>query len=99
MQISPDNFRRWLGAGFLTVAVALLVLGLTVLESRLKGVKYMFYWVACFGFTGLAAATALLDLVIVRWQSREAQRRLIEKTVEELKKAKLRREAEENGAG
>ena len=98
MPFSPDNFRRWLGAAFLTIAVGMLVAGLTVLEARLKGVSFIIYWVACFGFTGLAAMTALLDMLIVRWQSRAAQRKMIEKTMEEVKLARARHAKENDDA-
>lgn len=76
-----DPIRRWFGNVFLTVAVGMLVAGLTLLEPRLKGFDFIFFWMVCFAFTGLAAVMALWDAYVVRRQSREEQQRLIEETL------------------
>src|SRR5882724_7228505 len=76
-----DPIRRWLGIVFLTVAVAMLVAGLTFLEPHLKKVDFLVYWLVCFVFTGLAAITALWDAYVVRRASRGEQQRLIEDTL------------------
>ena len=76
-----DPIRRWFGNVFLTVAVGMLVAGLTLLEPRLKGVDFVVYWLGCFAFTGLAAVMALWDACVVRRQSRREQQRLIEETL------------------
>ncbi|MDQ6630863.1 MAG: hypothetical protein M3Y82_03790 [Verrucomicrobiota bacterium] len=86
MARSSRSFRREIGAGFLTVAVGMLVLGETILKSRLSGVAFIFYWISCFSFSGLAAITALVDLFIVRRQSREARRELVDRTLLKIKK-------------
>ena len=76
-----DPLRRWVGLSFLTVAVGMLVAGLTVLENRLTRIDFLLYWLACFVFTGLAALTALWDASVVRRQSRREQQRLINETL------------------
>ena len=76
-----DPIRRWVGLSFLTIAVGMLAAGLTVLETRLKRMDFLLYWLVCFVFTGLAALTALWDASVVRRQSRREQQRLIDETL------------------
>lgn len=79
MEKSSDALRRRAGLVFLTTALVLLVLGLTVLQSVLgKGLLFIFYWLGCMAFTGLALLNALLDLLIVRGRARREQRLLLE---------------------
>ena len=91
MTLPRDPLRRWVGLGFLTVAVGMLVVGLTVLEGRLKRVDFLIYWLVCFVFTGLAAMTALWDASVVRRQSRVEQQRLIQETL-----ARTARDSQQN---
>lgn len=81
MTCPRDPLRRWVGLAFLTVAVGMLVAGLTVLEARLKRIDFLLYWLVCFVFTGLSAMTALWDGAVVRRQSRLEQQRLIQETL------------------
>lgn len=55
----------------------MLVWGQTFLKERLDGAAYLIYWSVCFLFTFLAIGTALLDLLLVRHQSRIARREIL----------------------
>lgn len=70
-----DARRRWFGAFFLVVAVGMLVWGETFLQGTLMRhpFAFLFYWLGCFGLTGLALLTALLDAYILRRRTREQQ--------------------------
>ena len=93
MRPTSDTIRRWTGAIFLTIAVAMLVAGLTILEGRLHSFTYIYYWMGCMAFTLAAAVVALLDISAVRRKAIQAQRELIEDTV-----AQIQRE-QESGQG
>jgi len=80
---SRDARRRWFGSFFLIVAAGMLIWGLTVLRSHLKGAAFVIYWLACFGLTGLAVLTALIDIIILRRQARQQQHDLFRKTFSE----------------
>lgn len=82
METSPVNFRRWAAGIFLVAAVLMLVLGMTHFSDRLEGKDFLIYWLTCFLFTGLAALFALIDVAIIRRQSRNEQRELIKETLE-----------------
>ena len=86
-----DPIRRWVGLSFLTIAVGMLAAGLTVLETRLKRIDFLLYWLVCFVFTGLAAMTALWDASVVRRQSRLEQQRLVQETL-----ARTARDSQQN---
>lgn len=88
MALSPDKVRRWVGALFLLAAVLMLIAGQTFLKAKLHDLAFVHYWLICFAFTALAGMTAWLDLRIVRSKSREEQRRLIEKTLQEARKGR-----------
>ena len=64
----------------------MLIYGLTALEGKLSNHDFVSYWMVCLVFTVLAAWMALLDLRTIRYQSREAQRELIEQTLEEVER-------------
>jgi hypothetical protein len=83
METPPMNFRRWAAGIFLCAAMMMLVFGLTLFSSRLKGTDFLVYWLLCFVFTGLAVIFALVDLAIVRRKSREEQRELINETLKQ----------------
>ena len=63
----------------------MLVLGLTVLAGRLKSYPFLIYWSVCLCSTVLAALIALIDLLLLRRQLRQAQKLLIEQTLREAK--------------
>ena len=65
-------------------AVAMLVLGQTVLKSYLDGATFIFFWLACFLLTGLTIVTALIDARAVRQSAREQQHDLLQDTLEKI---------------
>ena len=66
----------------LIIAVALLVAGLTVFRSWLNPhehpMRFILYWLACVWETLLVLLLALLDLLLVRAQTRDARKILRE---------------------
>lgn len=73
----PQNFRRWSGGIYLAAAIIMLVLGATVLNNRLQGLFFIYYWLICALCTCLAFMIALLDLRAVRRRSQQAQNDLV----------------------
>ena len=80
--VSPT--RRRLAGLFLLLATVMLTLGMTVFGRRLKGYDFLVYWTVCFGLTALAGATALWDLLVIKHQSRKAQRDLIREALNQV---------------
>lgn len=72
--------RRWFGAVVLLSALAMLILGDTILKGRLIGLGYLLYWLGCFTLTALAMGVAFLDVRALQERARKEQRELIEKT-------------------
>ncbi len=56
----------------------MVVLGVTVLMERLRGVTYALYWSLCFIVTVAALVIACCDLVMVRRAGRRVRRSLFE---------------------
>jgi hypothetical protein len=74
MPEDTDLLRRRIGFGFLAIALLQLVLGFTILKTLLgQGLLFVFYWLACIGFTILALLNALLDMFIVRSRARREE--------------------------
>jgi hypothetical protein len=65
------------------MAAGLLIWGQTVLKPHLEGLWYLLYWSLCFLFTIAAIFIALLDVRAVRRRTREEQRDLIQRTLQE----------------
>ena len=84
MELSVTSRRRWVGALALVAALAMLVVGLTVLQGRLDALGFVIYWMVCFAFVGLALVMAFLDMRSLQNQTREEQRRLLETTIQEI---------------
>jgi len=57
-----DRLRRTLGLVFLSVAAGFTGLGLTVLEPRLRGGKFLIYWLVPALGAAAALVCALIDL-------------------------------------
>ena len=68
----------------------MLIAGETVLQNRLSPVGFVVFWLGCMVFTAMAIGAALLDLFRVRTENRDAQRALIEETLQEVEREKLR---------
>jgi hypothetical protein len=83
---SADALRRWLGLFCLAVAAGLLIWGQTILKPHLDGVAFLLYWFACFSFTIAAIVIALLDVRVLRRRNRDEQRKLIERTLDQLER-------------
>ena len=86
MKLFSGNRRRMVTGIFLGAALLMLILGLTVLSGTLKRDSFLIYWLTCFLLTGLAAILALVDMMIIRRQSRDEQRELIKTTLEQAEK-------------
>jgi hypothetical protein len=84
MPRSPDIFRRVLGAVCLAISAGMLIAGETVLNDKLRGVTFIYYWLTCVIFTGFTLMIALVDLRVVRMRSRREQGKLIEEALREI---------------
>ncbi len=62
----------------------MLALGTTVLKARLQRESFIYYWLACIGFTAATMVIALLDFRAVRRRSQMEQKELIESTLREI---------------
>jgi integral membrane sensor domain MASE1 len=71
---------HWIAGVFIFVAIAMVVLGETVLAGHLRDYDYVFYWGACMIVTLLAAFAAVFDMVAIRRESRREHHRLAEDT-------------------
>ncbi len=78
--------RRLAGALFLAGAIIMLVIGETVLKSRLKDLSFLVYWLICFVLTGLAIFVAFLDASAVGRRTRLEARDLLETTLGRIEK-------------
>ncbi|MDB6054000.1 MAG: hypothetical protein JWN25_1523 [Verrucomicrobiales bacterium] len=101
MHLFQESTRRILGAVLLTLSGLQVVGGLTFLETflrRTSPIVYILYWIVCFGFTGLALMIALLDAMLVRRESSDQHKKLIEDTLRlvEKEKERIRREEEQS---
>jgi Na+/melibiose symporter-like transporter len=78
--IRDHNTRRKMMFAVLLIALLLLVLGFTVLQSALNPrehpIRFLFFWVTCGWLTFTAMLLAFFDLLMVRLEARRAQRRL-----------------------
>ena len=83
MKFCSGNRRRVVTGFFLGVAFLMLVLGMTLLSGHLRKDAFLIYWLTCFLLTGLAAILALVDMMMIRRESRDEQRELIKTTLEQ----------------
>ncbi|MEO6034253.1 MAG: hypothetical protein ABIQ35_03265 [Verrucomicrobiota bacterium] len=83
MKTGPVSPRRFVTGIFLLTALGMLVLGLTPFSSKLSGTRFVMYWLICFLLTGFAAILALVDVALIRRDSKRKQRELIESTLTE----------------
>lgn len=86
MALSSTARRRILGSLFLLTALAMLILGQTVLWDRLVGVDFVFYWMACVIMTGLAVLTAILDFRALVQRSYKEQHDLLVSAIQDIEK-------------
>ena len=100
MALDATARRRWFGACVLLTALAMLICGETVLKGTLGNLAFVFYWMVCFGLTGLAILIAFLDARALQQRTRQEQRRLFEATLKEIEaEAKNRPRRRDRGQG
>jgi hypothetical protein len=81
MGLETTSRRRLAGVLFLVGALIMLVVGETVLKSRLKDLSFLVYWLICFVLTGMAIFVAFLDASEVGRRTRREARDLLETTL------------------
>jgi 4-hydroxybenzoate polyprenyltransferase len=92
--LKPEQVqRRWFCLIFLGAAFLMVVLGSTVLSSRLSGMTFLLYWFVCLFLTIFAMIAALIDVMAIRRSAMEEQKRLIEETI---RRAQEKKNKEEN---
>ena len=94
MGSKTDMRRRWLGGIFLVIAIAMLVIGETVLQHRLSPMGFLIFWMLCFVFTALAIMVAFRDVIAQQRRARELQRELLEDTLREIVEKQKRQSKE-----
>jgi membrane protein implicated in regulation of membrane protease activity len=93
MANNQDTRRRWLGVFFLAAALAMLVVGQTVLKESLSPRAFLAYWLACFVFTCLAILVALLDFSAIRRRTRQEHRDMFHDTLQQIARKKQSRDS------
>jgi len=73
------------------LALVLVILAVTLLESILSGVALLGYWLVCLMLTMVALVSAWLELKRVQARGRAEQRALLEKTLREVQHEKSAR--------
>lgn len=102
MGLDATARRRWFGALVLVLALAMLVLGETVLKGKMGDVAFLLYWLICFVFTALAIVVAFRDVKAVQHEVRSEQRTLLEsalKDIESEARSKQKRAKKNGGKG
>jgi len=88
MAVSAEKVRRWIGGGFLGAALAMVITGETVLKNRLQPTGFVFFWLGCLIFTGLAMIVAIIDFAAQQRRAQEEQRKLFETTLDDIARKK-----------
>jgi hypothetical protein len=70
---------RICGGVLLTACALMVVLGMTVLDKRLSGIQFAFYWTWCLLLTFGAIILALGDMLLVRRTLNRTRRELFER--------------------
>ena len=88
MLTSVDARRRWFGAFFLIIAGGLMVWGFTFMGEILarNPIFFVLYWCACLGFTLLAFAIALYDMIVMRRRLRDEKRNAFNRAFSDIDK-------------
>jgi ABC-type uncharacterized transport system permease subunit len=81
MALDTTARRRWLGAGTLLAALAMVICGETVLRDRLGPLATVIYWLVCLILTSVAIIIALLDFRALGLRTQREQRDLFEATL------------------
>lgn len=85
---------RIVGTVCLLLAMGMLAGDATWLKSRLTDAAFLSYWLLCFLFTAVAIGCAVLDARTLRRRTRDEQRALLERTLQEIQQAKTRQSRE-----
>ena len=93
MKFNAKFRRRLFGAVCLGAAGVMLLAGETNPPSGTNPLKFVSYWLACFGFASLAIGAAVLDLRAVRREARAVQRDLLKDALLEIEAEKRRRQS------
>lgn len=83
--------RRTTGGLCVGGALVMLVVGETRLQPGGSHLGFALYWLGCFALAIAAMILALLDLLAVRSEARQAQRSLFEETLVQIQKEKRQR--------
>ena len=94
MDLDATARRRWFGGIVLFAALAMLLVGETLLKGRLAGSSFLIYWLVCFALTTLAIIIAFLDVRALQRRIHQEQRELLETTLK-----KIEREAKNKPSG
>ena len=70
---------RVCGGVLLTACAIMVVLGMTILNERLHGLQFVFYWTWCLLLTFGAIILALWDMLLVRRILKRTRRELFER--------------------
>ena len=70
---------RMCGGVLLTACALMVVLGMTVLSERLRGLQFVLYWTWCLLLTFGAIILALGDMLLVRRTLQRTRRELFER--------------------
>jgi hypothetical protein len=76
--------RRFIGAAFLTAALAMLVAGETVLQERLSATGFLIFWLGCLACTFGAIIVAFRDVRALGQRVSKDQRELFETTLKKI---------------
>jgi hypothetical protein len=77
-------------------ALAMLVVGLTLLAGRMGPLGFVTYWMICFALVCVALLMALFDMRAVQDRTREEHKKLLETTIQEIE-AEARNKRRRNG--
>jgi hypothetical protein len=94
MKNSVDALRRWLGMFCLAVASGMLIWGRTILESHLKGLGFLIYWLVCFLFTIASIVIALLDVHATLRNIRKERLELFRRALKDIKQGAAKEQEE-----
>ena len=86
MKMTGTARRRWFGGIVLGLAAAMLILGETVLNTRLNRGTFVIYWTTCFLLTMAAIIVAFIDIRAVQQKVGREQRDLLEGTLSQIEK-------------
>ena len=79
--MNPNLRRRLIGGFALGLAIAMLILGQTLLVGKLSPIAFIFYWLGCFLLTTVAVLVALADARATAARTLKEQRELLDSTL------------------